>query len=175
MLNSHDDYQLINNCAGTLASGSTCTLVVTFTPTATGAIPSSITLTDNDHNIAGSTQNITLTGSAVAPPAPIAQLTPLTFTFPDTAESTTSTTTDVVTLKNIGTAALIISGLSYTGVSFGESSTCTVGTGSPYRRQLHLHGQLHAHSHFGRSDWLADRHGQLQRHPGLHADRNVQR
>ena len=117
------DYQLINNCPGTLAAGGTCTLVVTFTPTSAGSIPASITLTDNDHNIANSTQTISLTGSAPVPPAPMAILTPVSQTFPDTAASSTSSVQTVV-LSNPGTLQLTITNITYSGTGFNETTTC---------------------------------------------------
>jgi uncharacterized protein (TIGR03437 family) len=64
------DFAQANNCGSLVGPGSTCTISVTFTPTATGARVATITITDNASN---SPQTIGLSG--------IAQLTPQTITF----------------------------------------------------------------------------------------------
>ena len=60
------DFAQSNNCAPTLAASSTCTINVTFTPTATGARTASVMLTDNGVN---SPQSISLEGTGVPPVA----------------------------------------------------------------------------------------------------------
>jgi hypothetical protein len=54
------DFTQTNNCASSLAAGSSCTLRVTFTPTATGNRTGSLTITDS---AAGSPQTVSLSGS----------------------------------------------------------------------------------------------------------------
>ncbi len=54
-----------NNCGTSLAIGASCTISVTFAPTATGSDSASITVADN---APGSPQTVTLTGTAAAPP-----------------------------------------------------------------------------------------------------------
>jgi len=49
-----------SGCVTSLAAGATCTLSVTFTPTATGARRGTVALTDN---VAGSPQMISLFGN----------------------------------------------------------------------------------------------------------------
>ena len=65
-----------DNCAGSVAASSSCTINVTFTPTATGTLTGNLTITDNNNGVAGSTQSVTLTGTgnpyASTPYAPIA-------------------------------------------------------------------------------------------------------
>jgi len=51
-----------NNCVGTIASKGTCTISVTFKPTVVGAVPGTLTITDNDTT---GTQTIPLTGTGV--------------------------------------------------------------------------------------------------------------
>jgi hypothetical protein len=61
--------------AGSLAAGASCTVAVTFTPTAVGARPATLRVTDDSANTAGSTQNVTLNGTGRAP-APVIAVTP---------------------------------------------------------------------------------------------------
>ena len=55
-----------NNCGTSLAAGSSCTISVTFTPTAVGSATATLTVADN---AAGSPQTSSLTGTGTAPPA----------------------------------------------------------------------------------------------------------
>ncbi len=72
------DFTLNTTCGsslGTSSSNDTCTTVVTFTPTdfncsssptyCTTARTASLAITDNNNNVAGSTQQVTLTGTAI--------------------------------------------------------------------------------------------------------------
>jgi hypothetical protein len=54
------DFSQTNTCAGSVAAGSSCTISVTFTPTATGNRTGALTVTDN---AAGSPQTVTLSGT----------------------------------------------------------------------------------------------------------------
>jgi hypothetical protein len=53
------DFSQTNNCTA-LAPGASCTLTVTFTPSAAGARSATITVTDDD---AGSPQTVALSGT----------------------------------------------------------------------------------------------------------------
>lgn len=53
-------YSQTNNCGTSLAAGSNCTINVTFTPTAAGAVPGAISIGDN---LRSSPQSIALTGT----------------------------------------------------------------------------------------------------------------
>src|SRR5207248_1952863 len=57
------DFAQTNNCPSTLAAGASCTISVTFTPTASGTRSASVSITDN---AAGSPQSVSLSGSGVA-------------------------------------------------------------------------------------------------------------
>ncbi len=59
-----------NTCGTSLALGKSCTISVTFKPTAAGSLTATLTVTDNSGNVANSTQSATLngTGSSVATP-----------------------------------------------------------------------------------------------------------
>jgi Abnormal spindle-like microcephaly-assoc'd, ASPM-SPD-2-Hydin len=58
-LNSGDFKIATNNCSATLAAGASCTVTITFTPSATGPRVAQIFITDN---AVGSPQNVQLTG-----------------------------------------------------------------------------------------------------------------
>jgi hypothetical protein len=57
------DYAQTNTCAASLAPAGTCTIHVTFTPTASGARPGTLTITDNAPD---SPQSVSLTGTGSA-------------------------------------------------------------------------------------------------------------
>jgi hypothetical protein len=59
-INVSGDFAQTNTCAGSVASGSSCTITVTFTPTASGARSGALMLTDNASN---SPQTVTLSGT----------------------------------------------------------------------------------------------------------------
>ena len=56
------DFGVLNNCANSIAAGSSCTIGVFFDPTAGGTRTGTLTLTDN---AAGSPQTVALTGSGL--------------------------------------------------------------------------------------------------------------
>src|SRR5207249_536634 len=85
----------------TLAAGATCTINVTFTPTASGARTGTLSLADN---AGGSPQIMTLSGNGTAPGVGLA---PTSLGFGNQPLATTSTPM-TVTLTNTGTAALTI-------------------------------------------------------------------
>jgi len=106
-----------NTCGASVAPGISCTITVTFTPTAPGSRYGSVTLTDNAVN---SPQTIGLAGDGL--PAPVASLSTLSLTFPSQALGTTSAP-QTVTLSDTGTAALIITSIVATG-DFAQIDTC---------------------------------------------------
>jgi hypothetical protein len=59
------DYAQTNTCGTTLAANATCTVSMTFTPTAVGSRPGTLTVTDNATN---SPQTVNLTGTGTALP-----------------------------------------------------------------------------------------------------------
>ena len=70
-------------CGATLAAKAKCTVSVTFTPPALGAVTGSLTFTDSATN---SPQTVALSGTGITP----ATLTPTTATYASQAEGTTS-------------------------------------------------------------------------------------
>jgi hypothetical protein len=106
-----------NNCGSSVASwGGTCTVNVTFTPTAFGSATGTLTVTDTGAN---SPQTITLTGTGGTASA---ALSPASLSFGSLAVGSTSAVKPV-TLSNGGTAALAISGIAASG-AFGQANNC---------------------------------------------------
>ncbi len=120
------DFSSTNNCAGSLAANSSCTIAVTFTPTTSGNRGASITITDNANNVSGSTQVVSLTGTGVA--VPLASAAPSSLTFANQVVSTTSAAQNV-TLMNAGSGPLSIASIAISGTnasSFGETNGCGI-------------------------------------------------
>jgi hypothetical protein len=115
-------YSQTNTCptgATTLAANATCTISVTFTPTATGTQAGSITIADN---AAGTPHAINLTGTGASPGTPAVSLSPSSLTFSRRTVGTTSSSQSV-TLKNTGTATLSITSIATSG-DFSQTNTC---------------------------------------------------
>jgi Domain of unknown function (DUF1929)/Legume lectin domain/PKD domain/Glyoxal oxidase N-terminus/Quinohemoprotein amine dehydrogenase, alpha subunit domain III len=127
-VNSGDFALAPNTCAGTIAAGATCTLGITFTPSATGARQASLQITDN---APASPQSFALggTGTTPTPTAPAVVVTPATVTIAGT-QGTASSSSNVV-VSNSGNAPLHISAVVFGGVNVSEfvnpSNPC-VGT-----------------------------------------------
>ncbi|MGD0646461.1 MAG: choice-of-anchor D domain-containing protein [Acidobacteriaceae bacterium] len=108
---------------GGYSPGQTCTLTVTFTPTATGAQTGSISVASN---ALASPSSITLQGSGTAAAAPTATLSPGTLSFGSVTSGVTSSA-QTLTLSNTGNAALTVSGITIGGANpsdFAETNTC---------------------------------------------------
>jgi len=108
-----------NNCGATLAADTSCTINVTFTPTATGTATASVSFTDN---AAGSPQTVPVTGLGLSPAA---MLSPSTLTFSDQLAG--ASTTQPVTLTNSGNAPLAVTSIALTGTdtsAFGQTNNC---------------------------------------------------
>ena len=116
------DFSQTNNCGTSLAAGASCTLNLTFKPTATGTRSASLSVTDN---ATGSPQKVSLTGTGTAP-AVIFSPTSLSFGNQSVG---TSSTAKPVTMTNSGTAILTITLIKITGTNSGDfSQTNNCGT-----------------------------------------------
>jgi hypothetical protein len=113
------DFAQVNNCPSTLTASSSCTINVTFTPTAFGTLTGTLAVTDNAQ---GSPQTASLTGSGPAPPAPVAAFAPVNLTF-SAQPVKTSSTAQAVTLSNTGNATLNVSAIQITG-DFAQANNC---------------------------------------------------
>jgi hypothetical protein len=123
------DFSQTNNCGSSVAVGDSCTISVTFTPTAAGARTGTLTVTDNSNGAAGSTQTVSLTGTGTTP-APLAGISPASLTFASTMVNS-STSSQAVTLSNTGTAALSVAGIT-ASANFAQTNNCgsSVAAGS---------------------------------------------
>jgi hypothetical protein len=106
-----------NNCPSNLAAMASCSINVTFTPSASGTSAGAITITDN---ATGGLQTVALTGTTSAISSAV--LSPQSLTFNGVIVGTASAT-QTVTLASNGTQALSISGISVSG-SFAETNNC---------------------------------------------------
>ena len=114
------DFIATNTCSATaIAPGSTCSLSVSFLPSATGQRVSTLTLFAN---ISGGQATVALSGTAVAPAA--VQLLPSSLAFPSTSLSATSAAQNLV-LQNVGGTTVTLSSVTLTGADFQLSfSSC---------------------------------------------------
>jgi hypothetical protein len=116
------DFAQTNNCGSSVAAGANCTISVTFTAAASGTRTAALALTDN---ATGSPQSVSLSGTAGSTGA-VASLSPSSLTFGNGPVAVTSSS-QVVTLTNTGTAALSITSIAFTGANasdFSQISTC---------------------------------------------------
>ncbi|MFZ0816457.1 MAG: choice-of-anchor D domain-containing protein [Candidatus Sulfotelmatobacter sp.] len=113
------DFAQTNSCSTVAPNGGTCSISVTFTPTATGIRTGTVTITDNAQ---GSPQTVSLTGTGSATSAPIATLSSTSLTFA-AQQVGTSGAAQAVSLTNSGTAALTISGVVVTG-NYSQINNC---------------------------------------------------
>lgn len=121
------DFSQTNNCSTDLPAGSTCVIQVTFTPAAVGARSGTMSIKDNNNNVTGAIQTVTLTGTGLAPKAVV---TPTTLAF--TSQSVaTSSAAKTVTLTNSGTENMTITAIAFAGTApgdYSETDTCAAGT-----------------------------------------------
>lgn len=111
-----------SNCVGTVLVGKSCTINVTFVPTAAGTFSAAVSVTDN---ATGSPQSVALSGVGTVP-APGVGFSSGSLTFGSEALGETSTAQSV-TLTNTGTLSLAISSVGITGTnatSFSETNNC---------------------------------------------------
>jgi hypothetical protein len=125
------DFTETNNCIGaTIAAGTTCTVQVSFTPTATGARAGTLTVYGN---VSGGQATAALTGTGLAPAS--ITLLPLSMTFPATLVGTTSAAMYLTVNNNGGVTSQlqtpVVSGdftisANTCGTSLGPNSGCTI-------------------------------------------------
>jgi hypothetical protein len=101
------DFAQSNTCGASLNAGASCSISVTFKPTATGARNATVSVSDN---AAGSPQTAALGGTGTAPAV---SLSPTSLSFGNQQVGTNSAA-KTVTLSNTGTATLAITVISIT-------------------------------------------------------------
>lgn len=112
------DFAQTHTCGSSLAGGASCTISVTFTPTAYGTWTANVSITDAG---GGSPQLVSLTGTATK-----VKLSATSLTFPATKVGSKSSS-QTVTLTNVGITALSITSVSLGGTEpsdFSETNTC---------------------------------------------------
>jgi hypothetical protein len=111
------DFAQSNNCTTVAASGGTCAIQLTFTPTASGSRAGSLVLTDSAAN---SPQLVSLSGTGLTGAA---QLSASSLTFTALTVGATSTA-QTITVTNSGNGPLTFSGVQATG-DFAQTNNCT--------------------------------------------------
>jgi parallel beta-helix repeat protein len=111
------DFAQTNTCGSSIAANGSCTVSVTFSPTASGARSGNLTV-----NAGGTTSTVSLSGTGIAP-GPVLNATPGGLSFPATVVGA-ATAAQAVTITNSGTSAATVSGVSVTG-DFSQSNTCS--------------------------------------------------
>ncbi len=118
------DFAQTNTCGSSVNANASCTISVTFTPTAAGTRTANVSITDN---ATGSPQTVSLTGTgATAGGNPAVTLSPTSLTFASQTVNTTSAAQSV-TLTNSGSAALSLTSVAITGTNsteFAQTDTC---------------------------------------------------
>jgi len=107
-----------SNCGSSLAGGATCSVSVTFTPTADGTRTGTLTVTDNS---AGSPHTVALTGAGVDGSWGVVN--PQTLDFGTVSVGQTSKPLSA-TFSNTGNRPLNIQGISSMDSEFVETNTC---------------------------------------------------
>jgi Abnormal spindle-like microcephaly-assoc'd, ASPM-SPD-2-Hydin/Cytochrome C oxidase, cbb3-type, subunit III len=120
------DFSQTNNCAS-VATAASCTINVSFKPSATGARSASLSIA---HNATGGTSSVALSGTGAAAPTAAVGLSGTSLAFGSLQVGMTSAA-QTVTLTNTGTAPLTISGITLGGTNatdFMRSGTCVAGS-----------------------------------------------
>ena len=119
-----------NNCdSNSIAGGASCTINVVFAPQGTASYQAEIDIIDNSGGLTAAKQVIALSGTGVAA-SPIANLSPASLTFGTLAVGTTSGP-QPITLRNLGSAALTLSQLTFTGSDAASFAVAPTGTTCP--------------------------------------------
>lgn len=112
------DFDVVNQCGVVLAAQASCSLIVRFTPKASGAETGSLIVTDSLR-----TQTVSLSGTGTAPATDVLSVSVL--DFPTTVIGQTAPPA-TVTLTNSGDAALTGLAFYVYGTGFSQSHTCGV-------------------------------------------------
>jgi hypothetical protein len=110
------DFAQTNNCGTSMTAGTSCTINVSFVPTASGARSGTLSITDNAQS---SPQTVSLTGTGIAPAVSLA---PTSLSFQAQLVGSISAPQNV-SLTNTGTDTLMITSISTTG-DFAQTSNC---------------------------------------------------
>jgi hypothetical protein len=112
------DFGESNTCGSSVAAGASCTINVTYKPTAKGTRTASVSITDN---AVGSPQKVSLKGTGT-----VVKLSPTSLNF-GSVQVGHKSAARTVTVTNTGTVLLSITNIGLTGTNagdFSESNTC---------------------------------------------------
>ena len=122
-ISASGDFSQTSTCGSSIAANGSCTVSVTFAPTATGSRTGTLTV-----NAGGVTNTVSLTGTGTAP-GPVLDATPASLSFAGT-DVGSSSAAKAVTVTNSGTSSAAVSGVAVTG-DFSQTNNCSsVATGS---------------------------------------------
>jgi len=114
------DFAQTHTCGSSLSAGASCSISITFKPTASGTRTAVLSTSDN---AAGSPQKVSLSGIGTT-----AKVSPTSLNFGTVALGNTSSS-KTVTLTNVATTTLTISGIAITGTDAGDfTQTHTCGS-----------------------------------------------
>jgi len=119
--NDPADFGVSSNCGTTLAAGSSCTITVTFKPTATGTRTATLNVSDDASN---SPQQTSLTGTGTS--APTLTISPTAINFGNYATGFT-TPVSPVTVTNSSTSTVTFTSIVVGGTNltdFAQSNNC---------------------------------------------------
>jgi hypothetical protein len=114
-----------NNCGGSVAAGSSCTISVTFSPTASGPLTGALTLTDSN-GVNSSQQTVSLAGTGISPGPSQLVCGPSLLSFPSTLQSTASAAATVTCTETQG-ARVTVYRVTTNSPNYGltDGTTCT--------------------------------------------------
>ena len=107
-----------NNCPAVLIPAASCTVWVTFTPAAPGAVSGAIRVSDDSYN-QGASQMLVLNGTGTAPGATV---TPSSLSFSSQTIGTSGTAKNI-TVQSSGTGPLQVTNVALTG-PFTQTNNC---------------------------------------------------
>ncbi|HEY7338728.1 MAG TPA: choice-of-anchor D domain-containing protein [Bryobacteraceae bacterium] len=108
-----------DDCPSTLQAGASCTVSVTFTPSASGTVTGTLNISDESGN-AGTAQTVVLNGTGTTPAA---TFTPTSLSFSFTVIGATSAAR-TITLRSTGTGPLKVSTI-VASAPFSKTDNCT--------------------------------------------------
>ena len=125
------DFNMINGCtAAAYAASATCSIAITFTPSATGVRIATLALADD---AAGGTQTVVLTGTGTGTSAPAVTISTAAVSFAGVPVGTTSPPQNI-TITNSGSGTLHFSSVKLSGANasdFAMSNGCTISAYTP--------------------------------------------
>ncbi|HXR72851.1 discoidin domain-containing protein [Actinocrinis sp.] len=116
-ISTSGDYAQTSNCGSSIAANGSCTVNVTFKPSAAGSRSGTLTV-----NAGGVTNTVTLSGTGTAP-GPVLNASPASLSFGGTVVGSTSTAQNV-TVTNTGTTSATVSGVSVSG-DYSQTNNCS--------------------------------------------------